>query len=352
MARRGSDRCVVHPPRRRPRSATAVAAPNIALVKYWGQRDERLRLPFNSSLSVTLGSIRTRTTVRFDPDFPRDRLSLNGRWVTGPPLDAVRRFLDHVRELAPSPDHAEVVSANNFPTASGLASSASGFAALAGAAAWAAGIDITPADLSRLARLGSGSAARSVFGGFVEWDRGRRPDGVDSVARPLFGPTHWPQLIDLVAVIRGAPEKPVRSADAMQRSVATSPRFAARQRAVPERLERMERAIAERDAERLFTSIMEECDDFRAVCETTRPPLDYLTAASRAVLEAVRTVNRDAGRAVAGYTHDAGAHVHVFTLADDVATVRPALAAVAGVERILRLRPGPGLRRVGRGAAG
>ncbi|HZY69614.1 MAG TPA: diphosphomevalonate decarboxylase [Thermoplasmata archaeon] len=339
------------PRRRRRRTATAIAAPNIALVKYWGQRDERLRLPYNSSLSVTLGGIRTRTTVRFDPGFARDRLSLNGRWVTGPPLDAVRKFLDRVRELSAEPEHAEVVSANNFPTASGLASSASGFAALAGAAAWAAGVDATPADLSRLARVGSGSAARSIFGGFVVWDKGQRADGLDSVARPLFGPTHWPELVDLVVVIRGAPDKPIRSADAMQRSVATSPRFAGRQRAVPPRLERMERAIAERDAERLFPEVMEECDDFRAVCETTRPPLDYLTPASRAVLDAVRTVNREAGHPVAAYTHDAGAHVHVFTLAEDAATVRAALAAVAGVERILSLRPGPGLHRAGRSAA-
>src|SRR5580692_4857809 len=134
------------------------AAPNIALVKYWGVRDEALGLPYNSSLSVTLDHLRTRTSVRFDARLREDRFVLGGQEQSGGPLRSVAEFLDEVR---------------------GIASSASGFAALAGAASLAAGLRLSPAALSRLARLGSGSACRSLFGGFVEWRAGTRPDGQD-----------------------------------------------------------------------------------------------------------------------------------------------------------------------------
>ncbi len=328
------------------RTATYEAPPNIALVKYWGVRDRALALPYNSSLSVTLERMRSRTSVRFDSDLDDDAVVLNGEEASGGPRDGVVRFLDRVRSMAQRSDWAEVRSANNFPTASGLASSASGFAALAGAASAAAGLHLSDRALSQLARYGSGSASRSIYGGFVEWRAGRRPDGRDCYARPLYPPRHWPALVDLVVLVEGAPVKEVRSADAMQQSVATSPAFARRQREVPARLAGMRRAIGDRDADRLFPLVMEECDSFREVCETTRPTLDYLTATSRAVLGEVRALNREAGRPLAAYTHDAGAHVHVFTLDRHLPRVRRRIAGLPGIERTLVLRPGPGGRRI------
>ncbi len=318
------------------------APPNIALVKYWGVRDRALALPYNSSISVTLDRLRSRTTVAFDPEAEEDSVELNGAPARGGARDGVVRMLDRVRDLAGLTDRASVVSANNFPTASGLASSASGFAALAGAATVAAGLTLSPRALSQLARFGSGSAARSVFGGFVEWQAGRRADGRDCFARPIRGPDHWPELVDLVVLVREAPVKEVRSQDAMQATVRTSPYFADRQRELPRRIGRIRAAIVARDAAELFPRIMEECDSFRRACETTDPPLDYLTTTSRAILEEVRALNRGAGRPLAGYTHDAGAHVHVFVLARDLPRVRRALAPLAGVERTLVVRPGPG----------
>jgi diphosphomevalonate decarboxylase len=325
-------------------SATYEAPPNIALVKYWGMRDPELALPYNPSLSVSLERLRSRTTVRFDPSLTDDRVILNGVTTVGGPRDGVVRFLHRVRRIANLELSAEVRSDNNFPTASGLASSASGFAALAGASAAAAGLRFSPRDLSRLARLGSGSAARSVFGGFVEWRAGTRPDGQDCYARPLYGPRHWPSLIDLVLLVERAPVKEVRSADAMQQTVRTSPIYPGRLREVPARLRKIRRAIGSRDAGRLFPLVMEECDSFREVCETTRPSLDYLTATSRAILAEVRALNREMGRPIAAYTHDAGAHVHVFTLGRHLPTVRGRLGRLPGVERTLSLRPGPGGR--------
>lgn len=328
-------------PRSQPAAVGYEAAPNIALVKYWGMRDAQLVLPNNSSLSMTVGGLRTRTWVRFDGALTADRLWLNDHLAGGGPLQSVAEFLDVIRDEAGLREFAEVRSSNNFPIASGLASSASGFAALAGAASRAAGLELTPRGLSRLARRGSGSASRSIFGGFVEWQAGRRPDGQDCFARPLFPPDHWPELRDLVTIIADAPEKSVRSARAMQDTVRTSPAYRERLRTVPGRLAALRTALRRRDREQFLDLLIEECDDFRRVCETTVPSLDYLTAASRSVLAAILALNREAGRPIAGYTHDAGAHVHVFAFGPDVRRVNARLRAVPGVASVRVLEPGP-----------
>ena len=322
--------------------ASFEASPNIALVKYWGMRDVALGLPYNSSLSLTLNRFRTQTTVRWEPELLEDELSINGEAAHGSALASITTFLDRIRSRTHDSSRAIVRSRNNFPISSGLASSASGFAALAGAATLAAGLKLSVRELSALARLGSGSASRSIFGGFVEWRRGVRPDGRDCYAHPVEGVRSWSTLVDLVAIVRDAPVKSARSAEAMQRTVATSPYYAERLREVPARIASMRRAIHRRDSETLFPLIMEECDSFRRACETTAPSLDYLTATSRAILGAVHTLNATSGRPVAAYTHDAGAHVHVFALQNDVKLVRRSLRAVRGIDRVWALRAGPG----------
>ncbi|MGB6500685.1 MAG: diphosphomevalonate decarboxylase [Thermoplasmata archaeon] len=329
------------------RSATYEAPPNIALVKYWGVRDPALGLPFNSSLSVTLDRLRSRTTVQFDEALAADMVELNGAPAGEKEHRAVVSMLDRVRGTATLSWRARVRSENNFPTASGLASSASGFAALAGAASAAAGLRLSDRALSQLARFGSGSASRSIFGGFVEWRAGARSDGADCYARPLYPPEHWPELLDVVAFVKDAPRKEVRSAIAMQSTVRTSPGYARRLAELPARLARMRAAIGRRDPAILFPLVMEECDSFREVCETTMPSLDYLTGTSRAVLAEVNGLNRSAGRPIAAYTHDAGAHVHIFTLRRHLARVRRSVGAVPGVGSTLVVRPGPGVRRIG-----
>lgn len=338
-------------PQRTPplRPAGYEAAPNIALVKYWGMRDDRLVLPNNSSLSMTVSQLRTRTWVRFDPDLVSDRFWLNGRPASAGPLQGAVDFLDLVRDKSGLGQFAEVRSHNNFPTASGLASSASGFAALAGAASLAAGLSLTPRDLSRLARQGSGSASRSIFGGFVEWEAGHRPDGRDCYARPLFPADHWPDLRDVVVIVADAPEKSVRSATAMQETVQTSPYYAERLRTVPSRLAGLRRALRSRSADRFLELVIEECDDFRRVCETTVPSLDYLTPTSHMVLDAVRELNGSAGHPIAGYTHDAGAHVHVFTFRPHVVALQKRLRRIPGIAGLRVLAPGPAARPIRRG---
>ena len=177
-------------------TASAVASPNIALIKYWGNRDHELRLPSNGSISLTLSGLETRTTVSFDEALPSDRLTVDGSPPANSTLVRVSEHLDRIRHLAGIHTPARVESRNNFPAGVGVASSASAFAALTLAGTAAADLSLTPKELSRLARLGSGSACRSNFGGYVEWYAGET--AADSHAEPLAPPEHW-DLIDLIA---------------------------------------------------------------------------------------------------------------------------------------------------------
>ncbi|MBI3764764.1 MAG: diphosphomevalonate decarboxylase, partial [Chloroflexi bacterium] len=180
------------------RTATAVSCANIAFIKYWGNRDSDLRLPANSSLSMNLAGLETRTTVAFDSALPGDEVVIDGVPQSGPAKERVSKHLDHVRRLARLESPARVGSVNNFPIGTGIASSASAFAALTVAACAAAGLLLSERELSALARLGSGSAARSVPGGFVEWIAAERHE--DSFAFSIAPPEHW-ALVDLVAVV-------------------------------------------------------------------------------------------------------------------------------------------------------
>ena len=219
-------------------------------------------------------------------------------------------------------ESAHVKSRNNFPTASGLASSASGFAALAGAASRAAWPFSHPEGTlpARPARVGGVLPGRSSVGS-SSGGPGFGPTDVTATPHPSRGRAIG-RAVDHVALVRGAPVKSIRSAVAMQSTVATSPKYARRLEEVPGRIALLKKAIRTRDAETLFATTIEECDSFRAVCESTTPRLDYLTATSRAILDSVRTANAEAGRPIAAYTHDAGAHVHVFTLSRDLPRLR------------------------------
>src|SRR5512138_214982 len=179
-------------------TATAQAHPNIAFIKYWGNRDNTLRLPMNGSISMNLDGLYTRTAVSFQPSLPFDELIINGHEVRGPGLDRTSYMLDIIRGMADIYEQAEVISENNFPSGAGIASSASAFAALALAGSKAGGLNLSEKDLSRLARRGSGSAARSIPGGFVEWQAGETDE--DSFAYSIAGPKQW-KIVDCVAIV-------------------------------------------------------------------------------------------------------------------------------------------------------
>lgn len=314
-------------------AATAIAHPNIAFIKYWGNRDDSLRLPVNGSISMNLAGLETRTTVAFDDGLRRDELVLNGKPAAEEQRARVSQVLDLVRQAAGLAEFARVESANTFPSGSGIASSSSGFAALALAAAAAAGLQLDEAALSRLARRGSGSASRSVPGGFVEWQAGSTDE--DSFAVSIAGSQHW-DLVDCIAVISEAHKQVGSSAG--HRLAATSPLQAGRLQDVDQRLAQARNAILGRDFDSLAAVMELDSNLMHAVMMTSQPALFYWQPASMAVMQAVRTW-RAAGLPVA-YTLDAGPNVHVLAPAAQADEVASRLSAIEGVIKVLKAGPG------------
>ncbi len=314
-------------------TAIAQAHPNIAFIKYWGNRDATLRLPANGSISMNLAGLWTRTRVTFSPKATRDRLVLNGRESRGRALQRVRGVLDLVREASGLHYPALVESVNNFPTGAGIASSASAFAALAVAAAAAAGLHLSERDLSRLARRGSGSACRSVPGGFVEWLPGTGDH--DSYAYSLAPPEHW-ALADCIAIVSAA-HKPVGSTQG-HALADTSPLQAPRVAQAEQRLRQCREAIQQRDFDALAEVIELDTHLMHAVMQTSRPPLLYWEPGTLEVMHTVRALRRQG--IPAAYTIDAGPNVHVLCPTEFQETVRRALEALPGVQQVLVALPG------------
>ena len=327
--------------------STWLATPNIAVVKYWGKRDNSLNLPDNGSVSVTMDeTLRTVTSVKFEAGMHSDRLVLNGKEATPDELARAIRVLDAVRESAGIRAKALVVSKNNFPTAAGIASSASGFAALACAAADAAGLRASGRQLSIFARLGSGSACRSVRGGFVEWKRGSRRDGSDSYAVQIAPASHWPSLRNVIAITN--PErKKVGSAAGMELTAATSKLYPERVRSRPKVVAMMKRAILRRDLASFLELSMRESSHMHAVMLDTFPPIMYLNDVSREIIGAVHEFNSKKGKICAGYTFDAGPNAHVYTEEKYVKEVEEMLRGIEGVQKTIVCKPGCGPRKLG-----
>ncbi|MBC8504952.1 MAG: diphosphomevalonate decarboxylase [Anaerolineales bacterium] len=315
------------------KTATAVAHPNIAFIKYWGNHNQELRIPSNGSISMNLGALFTRTSVTFDESLQTDQLTLQGESNTGPALQRVSGFLDIVRKTSSLDSFARVESQNNFPMGTGIASSASAFAALSLAASVAAGLDLEEKDLSRLARRGSGSACRSVPGGFVEWAKGSTD--VDSYAISFASPEHW-DLADCVAIVSQAHK--ATGSNEGHRIANTSPLQAMRIEQIPSHLKRCRDAILQRDFE-VFAEITEhDCNMMHAVMMTSNPSLIYWLPPTLAIMQAVREW-RKSGIPVC-YTIDAGPNVHVICEAAYQENIVSLLNEIPGVERVMRSGPG------------
>ncbi|MBV6395403.1 MAG: hypothetical protein HFACDABA_00979 [Anaerolineales bacterium] len=307
--------------------SVALAHPNIALIKYWGNRDNDLRLPVNGSISINLDGLFTRTSVSFG-NAKSDSLTINGSEVGGKGLARVSHILNLVREMAQMNEHAIVTSENNFPSGAGIASSASAFAALALAASNAAGLSLTQPELSRLARRGSGSASRSIPGGFVEWQMGK--DETDSFAFSIADATHW-DLRDCIAIVSASHKK---TGSTEGHAIAgTSPLQLARVADAPRRLTLCRRAVLEKDFNALANIMEHDSDTMHAVMMTSSPALHYWQAASVTVMESVRAW-RAQGMPVA-YTVDAGPNVHVLCPFAVQKEAQARLQNLPGVENVL-----------------
>ncbi|MEV0171121.1 diphosphomevalonate decarboxylase [Streptomyces sp. NPDC050803] len=321
--------------------ATAVAHPNIALVKYWGKRDERLVLPYTDSLSMTLDVFATTTSVRLAPDAPADEVTLDGRPAQAEARRRVTAFLDLVRERAGRAERAVVDSRNTVPTGAGLASSASGFAALAVAAAAAYGLRYDTRDLSRLARRGSGSAARSLHGGFAVWYAGAAdaPDpDLASYAEPVPVAGLDPALV--IALLHTGP-KPVSSRDAMRRTVRTSPLYQGWADSSRADLAEMRRALLRADLDAVGEIAERNALGMHATMLAARPAVRYLTPATLTVLDAVQQLRQDGVAAYA--TLDAGPNTKVLCRSSDADRVAAAVRAAASCPVVVA-RCGPGAR--------
>ena len=302
--------------------ARALAHPNIAFIKYWGMRDEIRKLPANDSLSMNIGCLSTQTAVTFDPQLEADTLTLNGECMAAEGLTRVARFLDRVRDLAGKTLYARVESENNFPIGAGIASSASAFAALALAATHAIGLELPEEELSSLARFGSGSACRSIPGGFVEWRTDSQTG--ESFAVSIAPAEHW-DLMDCIAVLSEG-HKPVGSETGMGRA-GTSPLQAARIQDSARRMDLCRQAILNKDFEALAHVTELDSNLMHAVMMTSDPPLFYWHPQSLAIMQAVKDWQNE-GLPVT-YTLDAGPNVHLICL-------KPALGQV-----LTRLRQFP-----------
>jgi diphosphomevalonate decarboxylase len=324
---------------KQPLEAVAVAHPNIALAKYWGKRAFGHNLPAVPSLSVTLSGMTTETRVRFDPSLRSDVLVLNREEAPAGPTSRVKGLLDRVRAKSGVDLFARVSSSNDFPTASGLASSASAFAALAVAAMHAAGLPADPAVASDLARKTSVSAARSAFGGFAKLRAGREGDEVLS-AEQVAPADHWDVAV-VVAVTREGP-KEIGSTEGMQHTADTSMYFPAWVERAPALFDRIERAVLDRDLSALGPPLEQSALAMHAAALAAAPATLYFTGAT---IEAVRAVRAMRASGLEGYaTIDAGPHVKVLTRGDDVGRVVAALEQVPGVLRTIVTRPGAGAR--------
>ncbi len=318
----------------------AIAHPNIALIKYWGNREDALRIPANGSISLTLGGLENRMSVQFDDRLESDSLIINGEPAEPEMIDRVSTHLDLLRGLADVAESALLESQTNFPLGAGIASSAAAYAALTVAAASALGLELDQKELSRIARRGSGSAARSIHGGFVELLAGDSDQ--TSYALQIAPEDHW-QIIDLVVIVDEGVKHTGSSAG---HTLATSsPLQESRVADAPRRLQSCRNAILERDFKSLSQVVERDSDMMHAIMMTSEPPLHFWTGETLQVMASVRNLRAE-GVSVC-YTIDAGPNVHCLCLPESENDVMQALTNHEnGPWKVLRAQAGPAARVV------
>ena len=300
--------------------ATAFAPANIALVKYWGKRDKELNLPVTDSLSIDLGNLGTETTIE---PADKDAVILNGTELAQDNtfavkvIDFVNLFRNAVNQAATNQPALRITTDNNIPTGAGVASSASGFAALTKALDQFYSLGLSGRELSLMANLGSGSASRSIFKGFVYRHAGTDPNGMDSYSEPLS--CTWPELrIGLITV--SAKAKRVSSREGMERTVATSPLYKAWPQQVKEDMEKMLKAIKEKDFELLGSTAEANALAMHECMKASTPPLIYFEPETIAIINKVQKLRQDGLPLY--LTIDAGPNVKLLFQEKDTGTIK------------------------------
>lgn len=327
--------------------ATASAHPNIALIKYWGKRNNELILPFSNSLSATLDTLETVTTVDFSSIYAEDIVVLNGVVLVND--EKKKRIISHVdfvwQTLQHKPRDAfvKIVSKNNFPTGAGLASSSSGFAALTYALVLALDIDISFRELSIFARRGSGSACRSIYGGFVEWHAGKELSGEDSYSAKVYGEQYWKEF-KIIVVIIDQKEKIVSSRLAMETSVKTSSLFSSWIKQCQRDLIDLKKALDIKAFTMLGKIAEQNSLAMHSVIEHSQPPIIYRTEASNQLIDSVVALRKEGLHCYT--TLDAGPNVAVITLEKDVPLLLDAFKSLSFIKEVHISGLGSGVQHV------
>jgi diphosphomevalonate decarboxylase len=324
------------------REVVAIANANVALAKYWGKRDHDLNLPYTGSLSVTLAGLTTTARASFSGGLSEDRIFLSAQEADAFNARRFRGFLDLVRRAADTQARAEVAITTNFPVAAGLASSASTFAALAVAATHAAGLSLPSQELSLLARRGSGSAARSIHGGYVEWLAGEASDGSDSFAVQVARPDDWP--LGVIIAVTDEGRKRVGSREGMEHVVKHSPFFPTWLESHDADLDAVRHGIQTRDLRLVGETAEHNCLKMHAASMAARPSILYWTPATVAVIHRVVELRQEGLSAY--FTIDAGPQVKVLCLPQQRTAVAEEIGRVPGVQRVLLSEPGGGAQVV------
>jgi diphosphomevalonate decarboxylase len=319
--------------------ATAIAPSNIAFIKYWGKRDDDLRLPLNDSLSMNIDGSTTTTTVEFSDTLNHDNISFIGESVSDKEISRIVTHLDKIRNLAHKKLFANVVTKNSFPKSTGMASSASGFAALTVAVIQALALPLSEKELTVLARLGSGSACRSIPDGFVVWHAGETSE--TSFAESLYPSTYW-KLYDITVLVSREAKK-ISTTEGME-GISTSPYWQHRINDIPERMVRIKQAFQEKNMKHLGEVIEEDCLDMHHVMQTQAPPLYYWNEGTKSVMNAV-SAWRTQGVSVY-FTIDAGPNVHLICEDTQEHEVIKRARSIQGVESIITNSVSTGTRCV------
>jgi diphosphomevalonate decarboxylase len=322
----------------------AVAAPNIALVKYWGKKDDLYKIPLNDSISITLDEkvLTTTTEITIFDKKGSDVVYLNGKRVKDEKISEwislVRNRLAHKYPVVRN--KFEIKSKNNFPTGAGIASSASGFCALATAICGCLGINDRK-EMSILARLGSGSASRSVYGGFVQWKGG--VDSDKSYAVQIVDEKYWKGLYDVIAVV-DEKEKKISSKEGMENTAATSHLFNFRIDEANMRINRMNGAIKDRNFSKLCEETMKDSNSMHATMLDSWPPVMYMNDVSKEIVYAIHSLNSK--RIMCGYTFDAGPNAHIIVEKKNLDKVKKMLSKIKGVKKVIISGVGSGSKLI------
>lgn len=316
--------------------ATVIAPSNIAFIKYWGKKNTLLNIPNNDSISVCLSDLQTTTTVEFDQKYKKDEFTLLP--TTSKKQDTrTIGHLDIIRNIAGTNFKAKVISQNNFPTGSGLASSASGFAALTLAATTAAGLKLSQKELTKIARLGSGSASRSIPDGFVKWEKGK--DHLTSYAHSIHPKNYW--NINIIAIILSNFEKKTGSKEGHE-TANSSPFYKARLINMPTKVNNSQKALAKKDLKAFGQIVEQEALEMHSIMLTSNPPLIYWLPESIEVMKLCQQMREE--KIPVYFTFDAGPQPILICLQKDTKKVLKTINTVRSIKKIIVNKPGDGAK--------